>query len=182
MQQKVIVIGAGFAGLSAAALLAQAGHQVTLVEKHDHAGGRARQWKKDGFTFDMGPSWYWMPDVFEEYFGLFGKRVEDYYTLKRLSPSYRVYFGQDDFVDIPANMGELEALFESLEPGSVPKLEGVSQASGLQIRGGYEGLCTSPFPFYYRVSRSTIAREKAFVSSYGDPCVNTWPNFSRIPN
>ena len=122
MQQKVIVIGAGFAGLSAAALLAQAGHQVTLVEKHDHAGGRARQWKKDGFTFDMGPSWYWMPDVFEEYFGLFGKRVEDYYTLKRLSPSYRVYFGRDDFVDIPANMGELEALFESLEPGSVPKL------------------------------------------------------------
>lgn len=122
MKQQVIVIGAGFAGLAASALLGKAGFDVTVLEKNDQPGGRARQWKKEGFTFDMGPSWYWMPDVFEEYFSLFGKRVSDYYTLDRLSPSYRVYFGVDDYVDVPANMEDLEALFDQLEPGSIPRL------------------------------------------------------------
>lgn len=116
--KKVVVIGAGFAGLTAAALLAQQGYQVTLVEKHDQAGGRARVWKTEGFHFDMGPSWYWMPEVFEEYFALFGKKVSDFYQLERLDPGYRVFFGKDDYIDVPANMEDLEALFESLEPGS----------------------------------------------------------------
>ncbi|MEL7530239.1 MAG: phytoene desaturase family protein [Bacteroidota bacterium] len=123
MKKKVIVIGAGFAGLTAASLLGQKGYDVTILEKNDQAGGRARRWEKDGFTFDMGPSWYWMPEVFENFFNLFGKKVSDYYTLKRLNPSYRVYFGDDDYVDVPADMGELEALFDSIEPGS-----------GLQLR------------------------------------------------
>ncbi|MEM6347703.1 MAG: phytoene desaturase family protein [Bacteroidota bacterium] len=123
MNKKVIVIGAGFAGLTAASLLGQKGYDVTILEKNDQAGGRARRWEKDGFVFDMGPSWYWMPEVFENFFNLFGKKVSDYYTLKRLNPSYRVYFGDDDFVDVPADMGELEALFDSIEPGS-----------GLQLR------------------------------------------------
>lgn len=113
-----IVIGSGFAGLAAASLMAKSGMKVSILEKNDQAGGRARIWKKDGFHFDMGPSWYWMPDVFEEYFALFGKKVEDFYELKRLDPSYRVYFGQDDWTDIPASMEELEALFETIEPGS----------------------------------------------------------------
>ncbi|MDX2285117.1 MAG: phytoene desaturase family protein [Bacteroidia bacterium] len=119
---SITVIGAGFAGLSAASLLAKAGHEVTIIEKNDQTGGRCRVWQKDGFTFDMGPSWYWMPDVFEQYYALFGKSVEDFYKLVRLDPSYRVYFGEDDYVDVPANMGELEALFESIEPGSSLKL------------------------------------------------------------
>lgn len=123
MKKKVIVIGAGFAGLTAASLLGQKGYDVTILEKNDQAGGRARRWEKDGFTFDMGPSWYWMPEVFENFFNLFDKKVSDYYTLKRLNPSYRVYFDDDDFVDVPADMGELEALFDSIEPGS-----------GLQLR------------------------------------------------
>ncbi|MEL6653414.1 MAG: phytoene desaturase family protein, partial [Bacteroidota bacterium] len=118
MKKKVIVIGAGFAGLTAASLLGQKGYEVTILEKNDQAGGRARRWAQDGFTFDMGPSWYWMPEVFENFFNLFGKKVSDYYTLKRLNPSYRVYFGDDDYVDVPADMGELEALFDSIEPGS----------------------------------------------------------------
>jgi phytoene desaturase len=83
-KKKVIVIGSGFAGLSAAGLLAKQGHDVTLLEKNDQAGGRARVWEKDGFTFDMGPSWYWMPEVFENYFQLFGKTTADFYDLKRL--------------------------------------------------------------------------------------------------
>lgn len=120
--KKVIVIGAGFAGLSTASLLAQKGYQVTVLEKNDQAGGRARIWEKDGFRFDMGPSWYWMPDVFEAYFGLFGKKVSDYYQLKRLDPGYRVYYEGGEYIDVPASMPELEDLFESLEPGSAAHL------------------------------------------------------------
>ncbi len=120
--KKVIVIGSGFAGLSAAACLAQKGFDVTVLEKNDSLGGRARQWITEGFTFDMGPSWYWMPDVFEEYFALFGKKVSDYYDLHRLDPGYRVCFGENDFVNIPASMKELENLFESYEEGSSQKL------------------------------------------------------------
>jgi phytoene desaturase len=116
--KKVIVIGAGFAGLAAATLLAKAGHSVTILEKNDQPGGRARIWQQDGFTFDMGPSWYWMPDVFENYFSLFGKSPAHFYHLSRLDPGYRIYYGKGDIVDVPADMGALEALFEQLEPGS----------------------------------------------------------------
>jgi phytoene desaturase len=118
-----VVIGAGFAGLSAASFLAQAGWQVTLLEKNSGPGGRARVFEAEGFTFDMGPSWYWMPDVFEQYFGHFGKRVADYYDLIRLDPSYQVIFGENDTVDIPASMADLRQLFESLEPGSAVRLD-----------------------------------------------------------
>ncbi|WP_448702295.1 phytoene desaturase family protein [Mucilaginibacter sp. AW1-3] len=117
-RKHIIVIGAGFAGLSAASVLAKAGYRVTIVEKNGQPGGRARIWQKDGFTFDMGPSWYWMPDVFENYFALFGKKVSDYYTLKRLDPGYRIFYGEDDLMDIPARMPELGNLFEQIEPGS----------------------------------------------------------------
>ncbi|MGI4742275.1 MAG: phytoene desaturase family protein [Janthinobacterium lividum] len=120
---KAIVIGAGFAGLSAASSLAQAGWQVTLLEKNSGPGGRARVFEAQGFTFDMGPSWYWMPDVFEQYFGRFGKKVADYYDLIRLDPSYQVIFGANDTVAIPAKMPELRQLFESLEPGSAARLD-----------------------------------------------------------
>ena len=117
------MIGAGFAGLSAASSLAQAGWQVTLLEKNDGPGGRARVFEAQGFTFDMGPSWYWMPDVFEQYFARFGKKVSDYYELLRLDPSYQVIFEGDDAVPIPAGMPELRQLFESLEPGSAARLD-----------------------------------------------------------
>ncbi|MDP5170665.1 MAG: phytoene desaturase family protein [Bacteroidia bacterium] len=128
--QQVIVIGAGFAGLAAASRLAQAGYDVTILEKNDQPGGRARIWKQDGFHFDMGPSWYWMPDVFENYFALFGKKVSDYYELDRLDPGYRVYFGKDDAVDVPADMQALEKVFEDIEPGSALKLrEFLAQAA-----------------------------------------------------
>jgi phytoene desaturase len=116
--KQIIVIGAGFAGLSAACVMAKAGYKVTVLEKNDQPGGRARVWEKDGFKFDMGPSWYWMPDVFGNFFALFGKTPQDFYDLKRLDPAYRVYFGKDDTMNIPAAMTELEALFEQIEPGS----------------------------------------------------------------
>ncbi|NII84961.1 phytoene desaturase family protein [Pedobacter sp. SG908] len=125
MEKKttVTIIGAGFAGLAAAALLAKDGCDVTVIEKNEMAGGRARSWQKDGFLFDMGPSWYWMPDVFENYYKLFGKTASDFYTLKRLNPSYRIYFGKKDIVDVPATLDDLYDLFEKLEPGSSKNLK-----------------------------------------------------------
>ncbi|MEO7216166.1 phytoene desaturase family protein [Mucilaginibacter sp.] len=121
--KRIIIIGAGFAGLASACVLAKEGYQVTVLEKNDQPGGRARVWEKDGFKFDMGPSWYWMPDVFENFFALFGKKPADFYDLKRLDPGYRVYYGKDDILDLPADMGDLEALFESIEPGSSKGLQ-----------------------------------------------------------
>ena len=120
---RVTIIGAGFAGLAAAALLAKDGCDVTVIEKNEMAGGRARTWQKDGFLFDMGPSWYWMPDVFENYYNLFGKTAADFYTLKRLNPSYRIYFGKQDTIDVPETLADLYALFEKLEPGSSKNLK-----------------------------------------------------------
>ncbi|MDZ4678836.1 MAG: phytoene desaturase family protein [Saprospiraceae bacterium] len=120
--KKVVVLGSGFSGLSAACCLASKGFEVTVLEKNDCPGGRARQFEAEGFVFDMGPSWYWMPDVFDNFFALFGKKTADYYNLVRLDPSYQVFFGQNDRVEIPAQMEELENLFEKIEPGSAMKL------------------------------------------------------------
>lgn len=123
MAKRVVVIGAGFAGLAAACCLAKAGHSVTILEKNSVPGGRARQYTADGFVFDMGPSWYWMPDVFEQFFNHFGKKTADYYQLKRLDPSYSVFFSKDDVMQVPASMDELFALFERYEPGSSHNLK-----------------------------------------------------------
>ena len=117
MKKKVIIIGSGFSSLSAASYLAKGGFEVEVYEKNDSLGGRARIKSKNGFTFDMGPSWYWMPDVFENFFSDFGKQVSDYYNLVRLSPSYRVFW-EDTLDDIPASMQELEKYFEKYEPPS----------------------------------------------------------------
>lgn len=141
---KVCVIGSGFAGLSTATHLADQGHEVFLLEKNDSPGGRARQFQIDGFTFDMGPSWYWMPDVFDRYFENFGKKVADYYELIRLDPSYAVIFGEKEFVDIPAKMTELEALFESYEKGSGAKLRVFLEQAKYKYEVGINDLVYKP--------------------------------------
>jgi phytoene desaturase len=121
--KHIIIIGSGFAGLSAACVLAKEGVKVTVLEKNKQAGGRAGVWEQDGFRFDMGPSWYWMPDVFENFFALFGKKPTDFYELKRLDPGYRVYYDKDDLIDVPSTRLELAQLFESIEPGSSTQLD-----------------------------------------------------------
>ena len=122
MSKKISVIGSGFAGLAAAASCAQNGHDVTVYEKNHSIGGRARKFEVEGFIFDMGPSWYWMPEVFENFYQRFGYTASDFYQLERLSPSYRVYFGKDDSVDIPSNLEEIYALVESMEKGAADQL------------------------------------------------------------
>ncbi|MCW2118970.1 phytoene desaturase family protein [Flavobacterium sp. 7A] len=118
MKKNITIIGSGFSALSAASYLAKAGHKVTVFEKNDSIGGRARQFKAEGFTFDMGPSWYWMPDVFDRFFADFGKKTTDYYELIKLSPAYNVYYGEQDFIAIADNLEAIVTTFESIEKGS----------------------------------------------------------------
>ncbi len=141
--KKAIVIGAGFAGISAASFLAKLGWQVTVIEKHNLPGGRARQFSENGFTFDMGPSWYWMPDVFERYFNQFGKQVSDYYKLTRLNPSYRVYWN-NNYWDIPADYQALKQLFETVETGAGKKLDKVMDEAAFKYKVGVEKLVFKP--------------------------------------
>ncbi len=122
-EKQILIIGAGFGGLSAAALLARDGFKVKILEKNEQTGGRARVWKKNGFVFDMGPSWYLMPDVFERYFALFNKRSQDYYKLIRLDPSYRVFFGKEKVIDVPASRKKIDDLFDELTPDGSAKLK-----------------------------------------------------------
>ncbi len=122
MKKEIKIIGSGFSSLAAACYLAQQGHEVIVYEKNPTIGGRARQLKKEGFTFDIGPTWYWMPDVFERFFADFGKKSSDYYELIKLSPAYQVYFGINEFVTIADNLPEIINTFEAIEKGSGKKL------------------------------------------------------------
>ncbi len=141
--KNIVVIGSGFAGLSTACFLAKAGFAVTVVEKQATPGGRARQLVQDGFMFDIGPSWYWMPDVFERFFNEFGKKVSDYYSLDRLDPSYRIYW-QDGEMNVPANYNELKSLFESIEQGSGVQLDKFLAEANYKYQVGINKLVHKP--------------------------------------
>ena len=141
--KKVVIIGSGFAGLSAASFMAKAGWDVSVLEKQEATGGRARQLMAEGFTFDMGPSWYWMPGVFERFFNCFGKKVADYYQLDRLDPSYRIYW-PDDTMDIPADYNELKHLFEKTEPGSGVMLDKFINEAAFKYEAGINKLVHKP--------------------------------------
>ncbi len=123
--------------------MGKAGWEVHVIEKHETPGGRARQLKSSGFTFDMGPSWYWMPEVFEKYFASFGKKVTDYYQLKRLDPSYRIYWN-DGFLDIPADISELKKLLNSIEVGAGEKLDVFLQEAEFKYKLGIGKLVYKP--------------------------------------
>tara|TARA_B100001559_G_scaffold16726_1_gene14119 strand:+ start:51 stop:1508 length:1458 start_codon:yes stop_codon:yes gene_type:complete len=167
MKKNIAIIGSGFSSLSAACYLAKAGHNVTIYEKNDALGGRARQFKAAGFTFDMGPSWYWMPDVFDKFFNDFGKKVSDYFTLTKLSPAYRVYFGKDDFIDIEDTPEKICKKFESIEKGSGEKLKKYLKIAKENYEIGvtdmlYKMPGNSPLEL---VSKKTIKRVRFFLSN-----------------
>jgi phytoene desaturase len=141
---KAIVIGAGFSGLSAATHLASSGWEVVLLEKNKGLGGRARKFDAQGFMFDMGPSWYWMPDVFDEYFAEFGKKTSDYYELIRLNPSYVIYFEDGDKMEIPADRDALFRMFEKYEPGSSSNLEKFLEEAAYKYETGMKDFVGRP--------------------------------------
>ncbi|MBV20491.1 MAG: phytoene dehydrogenase [Cytophagia bacterium] len=142
-KKNICVIGSGFSGISSATYLASQGHNVYVLEKNSKLGGRARQFSAKGFTFDMGPSWYWMPDVFEKYFKDFGKNINDYIKLKRLDPSYKVFF-DDEVIDIPADYNSLKDLLESMEEGSGDKLDEFLAQAERKYKVGIENLVYKP--------------------------------------
>ena len=167
MKKNIAIIGSGFSSLSAACYLAKAGHNVTIYEKNDALGGRARQFKAAGFTFDMGPSWYWMPDVFDKFFNDFGKKVSDYFRLTKLSPAYRVYFGKDDFIDIEDTPEKICKKFESIEKGSGEKLKKYLKIAKENYEIGvtdmlYKMPGNSPLEL---VSKKTVKRVRFFLSN-----------------
>ena len=141
---KIIVIGSGFSGLSAASYLAAAGHEVHIYEKNAQVGGRARQLKDQGYVFDMGPSWYWMPDVFEKFFNDFNSSSSDFYKLKLLNPSFDIVFPDQEVMSIPADYIELSALFESIEEGSASQLEKFMKEAQYKYEVGMGSLVYRP--------------------------------------
>ena len=142
---KIAIIGAGFSGLSAASYLTASGNDVDVFEKNDTAGGRARQLKtEEGYVFDMGPSWYWMPDVFERFFKDFGYEVSSLYDLKLLDPSFEVVFEKGKKIPIPANYLQLKNLFEQIESGSAARLDKFMKEAQHKYQTGMENLVYMP--------------------------------------
>jgi phytoene desaturase len=142
--RQIGIIGSGFAGLTAAASLASKGHQVHVFEKNAHIGGRARHFEAEGFLFDMGPSWYWMPDVFEQYFNSLGASAMDFYELKKLDPGFKVIFGSNESYDIPASTNAIYDLFESIEVGSAAKLRKFLEQAAYKYQVGMKDLVYQP--------------------------------------
>ena len=139
-----MVIGSGFSSLSAASYLAKSGYEVTVLEKNATPGGRARKFETHGYNFDMGPSWYWMPEIFEEFFNDFGKSAKDFYELKRLSPSYSVYFGKGEEMLIPSDFNELCNLFEAHEKGGAENLRKYLKEAEYKYRVGVDKMMRRP--------------------------------------
>ncbi len=169
MTPTAIVIGSGFSSLSSASYLAKEGFEVTILEKNSQVGGRARQWISHGFTFDIGPTWYWMPDIFENFFGDFNESVSDYYQLLRLDPSYRVYFGTQEFEDIPATKKELFDLFEKYQPGSTPILKSFLEQAKLTYKLAVNEMAFKPgHSLFEFLSTETISHSHLFIQSLRD--------------
>jgi phytoene desaturase len=144
IRETVIVIGAGVAGLSAACHLAKAGYKVQVLDKNSGPGGRMRQLHVQGFVFDMGPSWYWMPDVFEDFFSAFGKKTEDYYSLMRLDPSYQAIWGNGECTVLPASFTALQKVFEDYEPGAGAQLAKFMKGAQYKYEVGMQQLVYKP--------------------------------------
>ena len=164
--KSVSVIGGGFSSLSAACYLAKAGFQVELFEKNATIGGRARQYKEAGFTFDIGPTWYWMPDVFEKFFSDFGKKPSDYYQLEKLDPAYKVVFSHEDSISIPGTTEEIIKVFEAREPGAGKQLEKLLTSAAYNYDVAVKDVIYKPGKSPLElVSRKTIPKLGQFLKS-----------------
>lgn len=165
MKTTIGIIGSGFSALSAACYLAKAGSHVSVYEKNATVGGRCRQFKKEGFTFDIGPSWYWMPDIFEKFFNDFGKKVSDYYELDKLDPAYKIFF-EDDSITIGDTLEKISEEFERIEVGSSVALKKfiAKAASNYDIAINKVVLKPGISPFEL-VTKDTITRVDQFFKT-----------------
>src|SRR5690625_1658829 len=144
MKKRIAIIGSGFSGISAAAYMAKGGYEVHVFEKHNQPGGRARQFTThNGYTFDMGPSWYWMPDIMENFFQDFETTASDYFELVSLNPQFEMIFS-DGNISIPESYQELKALFESLEPGAGKRLDKFMESARFKYQVGMQDFVTKP--------------------------------------
>ncbi len=169
MTKKISIIGSGFASISAACYLAKKGFEVEVYEKNNQLGGRARQFVQDGFKFDMGPTWYWMPDVFERFFADFDKKPSDFYKLERLGPAYRVYFGEEDFMDISDNLDEIKEAFEKVEPNAADALTAFLKKAEKNYEVAIKDLVYKPgLSPLELVSKDTILEIPQFLSTIHD--------------
>ena len=164
--QRISIIGSGFSSLSTACYLAQAGHQITMYEKNDQIGGRARVLEKDGFRFDMGPSWYWMPDIYDRFFNDFGKTASDYYDLIRLAPSYKVFFEDSTSMEISDQIEKIHHLFEEEEPGSSKELKSFLKQAKTNYRASIDKVVYKPgFSPLELITPKTIANVNQFFTT-----------------
>ena len=164
--KKVVIIGSGFSSLASACYMAKAGYEVTVLEKNEQLGGRASMIEIDGFKFDMGPSWYWMPDIFERFFSDFGRKVSDYYQLQKLSPAYRVVFGENDFIDIEDAPEKIINTFEKVEKGSGKHLKKFMDEANENYRIAMQDLVYNPgLSLLELVSLETAKRLNLFVKN-----------------
>ncbi len=143
-KKRIVILGSGISALSAAALLAREGHEVNILEKNETTGGRARVFSERGFTFDMGPSWYWMPEVFENFYRQFGHTTSDFYELKRLDPSYKVIWQDGSSDKVPSDMQEFRSWFETMEPGAAKKLDRFLEEARYKYEVGMGDLVYKP--------------------------------------
>jgi len=168
---EIVVVGAGYGGLAASALLAKDGHKVTVIEKNEQVGGRAGMFKKDGFSFDMGPSWYMWPQVFERFFAEFGKDAKELLNLKQLDPSYRAYFNDGDVIDISSDIQKNYEVFDTLEENGAEKLRQYLDACKRQYEIAMRSLVyrtyNSVFDFFSPSMIIDVLRLKGFSSFHG---------------
>ena len=164
--KTVTLIGSGFSSLSAACYMAKNGYKVTLFEKNDTIGGRARQFTEEGFTFDMGPTFYWMPDLIERFFNDFGKTSADYYDLIRLDPGYMIYFSDKEALSVSADLTEIYAMFDSLEPGSSRFLRSFLQDAEFNYRVAVDKVLYKPAnSFSELIMPDTVKRLSQFFTT-----------------
>ncbi len=164
--KRVAIIGGGFSGLSAACYLGREGYDVTVYEKNSTIGGRARVFKRDGFIFDTGPTFYWMPDIIEKFFNDFGKSASDYYELIRLDPGYEIYFGEKESVKISSEIDKIFEVFEDIEPGSSKYLKKYLKQGEYNYRVAIDKVIEKPgrSPFEL-IMPETISRVSQFFTS-----------------